>query len=131
MFPLDTKILVVDDMATMRKFVIKVCTEMGFTDFVEASDGTKAWEIIASAKPPIGLIFSEWNMPNCTGIDLLKRLRSDSRFAKIPFLMVTAESGNQQITEAVRTGVNSYVIKPFNQATLAEKLESVHKRIIA
>jgi len=129
MFSPNTKILVVDDMMTMRKLVSKTCKELGFTDIVEAADGALAWEAIQSANPPIGLIISDWNMPNCTGLDLLKRVRGDSRFGKLPFVMVTAEAEQHQIVEAVKSGVSNYVIKPFTGDALKEKLEAVHKKM--
>jgi two-component system chemotaxis response regulator CheY len=129
MFDLKTRILIVDDMLTMRKLVGKVCKEIGFTDLTEASDGIKAWEAIAAASPPISLIISDWNMPNCTGIDLLKRVRCDSRFGKLPFVLVTAEAEQHQIVEAVKAGVSNYVVKPFTTEGLKEKLEAVHKKM--
>lgn len=91
MFSPQTHILVVDDMMTMRKLVSKTCKELGFTQITEASDGALAWEAIQSANPPIGVIISDWNMPNCTGIDLLKRVRADSRYKTLPFVLVTAK----------------------------------------
>jgi two-component system chemotaxis response regulator CheY len=129
MFDANTRILIVDDMMTMRKLVGKICKELGFTNLAEASDGIQAWEQIQSANPPIGLIISDWNMPNCSGIDLVKRLRSDSRFGKTPFLMVTAESEQAQVVEALKAGVDNYVVKPFSAATLTEKLTAIHKKI--
>jgi two-component system chemotaxis response regulator CheY len=129
MFDSNTRILIVDDMMTMRKLVGKVCKELGFVNLVEASDGIQAWEQIQSASPPIGLIISDWNMPNCSGLDLVKRLRADSRFGKTPFLMVTAESEQQQVVEALKAGVDNYVVKPFSAATLTEKLTAIHKKI--
>ena len=129
MFSLNTRILVVDDMMTMRKLVTKVCKEIGFTDITEAADGALAWEVVANANPPIGLIISDWNMPNTSGLDLLKRVRSDSRFGKTPFVLVTAEAEQHQIVEAVKSGVSNYVIKPFTSDILKEKLEAVHKKL--
>lgn len=126
MFSSDLKVLVVDDMMTMRKIVSKTLKELGFNDIVEASDGAKAWEIVASQ--PIGIIVSDWNMPNCSGLDLLKRVRADSRFKKLPFLLVTAENDQAQVIEAVQAGVDSYVVKPFTADTLKQKLEEVYKR---
>ena len=130
MFDVSTRLLIVDDMMTMRKLVAKVCKELGFTDITEASDGAKGWEAINNASPPIGLVISDWNMPNTTGLDLLKRVRSDSRFGKLPFVMVTAEAEQHQIVEAVKAGVSNYVVKPFTADTLKEKLETVHKKIV-
>lgn len=130
MFDLKTRVLVVDDMMTMRKLVAKACKEIGFTDITEASDGAQAWQLVGEANPPFGLIISDWNMPNTTGLDLLKRIRSDSRFGKTPFLLVTAEAEQHQILEAAKAGVSQYVIKPFTSESLREKIESVHKKIM-
>ena len=131
MFDPKTRILIVDDMMTMRKMVGKVCKELGFTDLTEAGDGVIAWEAITNATPPFGLIISDWNMPNCTGLDLLKRVRGDQRFSKVPFVLVTAEAEQHQIVEAVKAGVSNYVIKPFTADSLKEKLEAVHKKMSA
>lgn len=128
MFDTKTKVLVVDDMSTMRKLVGKILKEIGFTDITEAADGIQAWEAINSATSPFGLVISDWNMPNCTGIDLLKRLRADPRFKKTPFVLVTAESEGHQVAEALKAGVDQYVVKPFNKEGLVVKLESVHKK---
>lgn len=130
MFDLKTRILVVDDMMTMRKIVAKVCKEIGFTDITEAQDGALAWQAIADAKPGFGIIISDWNMPNCTGLDLLKRVRADSRFSALPFLLVTAESEQHQIVEAVKAGVSGYVVKPFNAETLKAQLENAHNKLL-
>src|SRR6478736_7062589 len=131
MFDLKTRILVVDDMLTMRKLVSKVCKEIGFTDITEASDGALAWQTMVSASPPFGLVISDWNMPNCTGLDLLKRVRGDAKYGKIPFVLVTAEAEQHQIVEAVKAGVSNYVIKPFTTDSLKQKLEQVHAKILA
>ena len=128
MFPNNTKILIVDDMLTMRKLVTKVCKELGFTDFTEAPDGAQAWQLISTTQPGFGLVISDWNMPQCTGLDLLKRVRGDARFAQLPFLMVTAEAEQHQILEAVKAGVSGYVIKPFSADNLKEKLTGVHQK---
>ncbi len=130
MFSPDTHVLVVDDMLTMRKLVAKTCRELGFTKISDAADGVLAWEAIQAANPPIGLIVSDWNMPNATGLDLLKRIRADSRFGKLPFVMVTAEAEQHQLVEAIKAGVSNYVIKPFTPEILKEKLEAVHKKMV-
>ncbi len=130
MFDPTTRVLVIDDMLTMRKLVSKVCKELGFTDITEAADGAKGWEAVNSASPPFGLIISDWNMPNSTGIDLLKRIRSDSRFANLPFVLVTAEAEQHQVVEAVKAGVSAYVVKPFNAEALKAKLEAVHQKMV-
>jgi two-component system chemotaxis response regulator CheY len=111
MFATSTRVLIVDDMSTMRKMVRKMCTEMGFTDITEAADGALAWQEISTAKVPFGLIISDWNMPNSTGMDLLKRVRADGRFKQLPFLLVTAESDADQVAEAIKNGVDNYIVK--------------------
>lgn len=128
MFNLETRVLVVDDMMTMRKIVAKACKEIGFTNITEAADGQKAWEAMQSAEPPIGLVISDWNMPNCTGIDLLKRVRADGRYKDVPFVLLTAESEGHQVAEAVKAGVDNYIVKPFTAELLKQKLEDTHKK---
>jgi len=129
MFDLKTRILIVDDMMTMRKLVAKSCKEIGFTDLSEAADGTLAWSAITEANPPFGLIISDWNMPNATGLDLLKRVRHDSRFGKTPFILVTAEAEQTQIIEAAKAGVSQYLVKPFTTELLRARLENVYQKL--
>lgn len=128
MFPVDTHILVVDDMLTMRKLVVKSLKEMGFSNFQEAANGAEAYEKISSGQT-FGLIISDWNMPQSSGLDLLKRIRAESKTASIPFIMVTAEAEKGQIVEAVQAGVSNYVVKPFTTVTLREKLEAVAAKL--
>lgn len=131
MFDLNTKVHVVDDMMTMRKLVIKICREIGFKEISEASNVGDAWQAISTADKPFGLVISDWNMPNATGLDLLKRVRGDAKFAKLPFVLVTAESEAHQIMSAIEAGVSGYVVKPFTTDTLKEKLEAAHKKSTA
>lgn len=129
MFDSKIRVLVVDDMMTMRKMVGKALKEIGFTDITEAADGALGWEAISGTKDAFGLIVSDWNMPNCTGLELLKRVRGDSRLSKTPFVLVTAEAEQHQIVEAVKAGVSNYVIKPFTTESLREKIEAVHRKL--
>jgi two-component system chemotaxis response regulator CheY len=117
------KILVVDDFATMRRIVRNILKQIGFTDIVEADDGSTALEILATDK--IDLIVSDWNMPKVTGLELLKKVRADSNFKDIPFLMVTAEAQKQNIVEAVQAGCSNYIVKPFTADTISEKLKKI------
>ncbi len=125
------RVLVVDDMMTMRKLVSKSLKEIGLTDLIEASDGAKAWEALTSSEPGVGLIVSDWNMPNSSGIDLLKRVRSERRFKDLPFLLVTAEAEAVQVAEALQAAVSGYVVKPFSSETLKRQIESIFKKIAA
>lgn len=127
MFKPETKILIVDDMTTMRKIVQKSLREMGFSNFVEAADGQKGWDSL-NTMGPFGLVVSDWNMPNVTGIEFLKRVRADSNLKTTPFLLLTAESEVEQVKEAVVAGVDGYVVKPFTTETLKKKIEEVAKK---
>ncbi len=117
------KILIVDDFATMRRIVKNILTQLGFKQFIEADDGSVAWDILQKEK--VDFIVSDWNMPNMTGIDLLKKVRADERFKDLPFLMVTAEAQKENIVEAVKARVSNYIVKPFTPETLSEKIEKI------
>ncbi|MCO6432501.1 MAG: chemotaxis response regulator CheY [Deltaproteobacteria bacterium] len=119
-------ILVVDDFATMRKVVKNCLRNLGFTNITEAEDGQKALEKMKTGD--FQLIVSDWNMPNMMGIDLLRAVRSDPTFAKIPFLMVTAEAQKENVLEAAKAGVSNYIIKPFTPEQMQSKLEAVFTR---
>lgn len=125
---LDTtiKVLVVDDMANMRKTLMNMLRQIGFSDISEAQDGQSGLNKIKSGG--LGLIISDWNMPVMSGIQLLKKTREDIDTKSIPFLMVTAEITQAQIAHAAETEVDGYVIKPFNAATLKRKIEKVFER---
>jgi len=134
MFSPNTKFLVVDDFATMRKIVKKVLDELGYKNVVEAVDGKNALDILnehQSKNQPFEFVISDWNMPNMQGIDLLKACRQDANFKNIPFMLVTAESEQTQIIDAAKAGVSEYVIKPFNGATLKTKIERVYQKVSA
>lgn len=120
----DMKILVVDDFPTMRRIVKTLLKQNGFSNFVEAEDGEKAYRLLQS-HPDIEFIVSDWNMPNMTGLEFLKTVRADPKFKTIPFLMVTAEAEKENIIEAVKSGVSNYIVKPFTGATLNEKMKKV------
>jgi len=129
MFPPNTRILVLDDMMTMRKVVGKSLKEIGFTDIQDGADGNQGWEILEKSTPPIQLVVSDWNMPNCSGLDLLKKVRADAKYSKLPFVLLTAEAEVQQVKAAMAAGVTNYIIKPFTGANLKEKLEQAYKKV--
>lgn len=121
----DIKVLVVDDMLTMRKLVKKCLVDIGFALISEADDGESAWPLITQAieqGQPFRLIVSDWNMPKVKGIDLLRKVRADERIKATPFVLLTAEAEQHQVVEAVNAGVSGYVTKPFTPAMLNEKL---------
>ena len=120
----DMKILVVDDFPTMRRIVKTLMRQNGYNNFLEAEDGVQGLKMLES-NPDIEFIVSDWNMPNMSGLEFLKAVRSDSRFAHLPFLMVTAESEKDHIIDAVKNGVSSYIVKPFTGAALQDKLTKI------
>jgi len=127
MFDSSTKVLIVDDMMTMRKLVKKACIELGFSDFLEAADGEIALKTLQE-NPGIQLVISDWNMPNMTGLEFLKKVRADGKFSALPFVLLTAESEQAQVVEAIQAGVSGYIVKPFNTEALREKLEEAHQK---
>lgn len=131
MFKTTTRFLIVDDFSTMRKVIKKALFDLGYENVLEAADGVKAYELLekySQTSEPVEVVMSDWNMPNMMGIDLLKKCRIDSRYKNLPFMLITAESEQSQIIEAVRAGVSDYVIKPFSPSTLKGKLETVFKK---
>ncbi|MFC1862531.1 chemotaxis response regulator CheY [Thermodesulfobacteriota bacterium] len=122
-FDTSIKVLVVDDFATMRRIVKGVLKQLGYTNIIEAEDGSNAFKELKKEK--VGLIVSDWNMPNMTGLELLKEVRNDSDLKDIPFLMVTAEGQKENVVEAVQAGVSNYIVKPFTPETFSAKLEKV------
>ena len=121
------KVLVADDFATMRKIVRNILKQIGFDDIVEAEDGQAALQILKSEN--IGLVVTDWNMPNMTGLELLEKIRTDPKTARLPVLMVTAEGLKENVVAAVKAGVNNYVVKPFTAEVLQEKLEQIFKKL--
>lgn len=120
---LGMKILIVDDFATMRRIMKNILKQIGFSNIIEADDGTTAFEELK--KTTVDLIISDWNMPKMTGLDLLKNVRSTDGLKDIPFLMVTAEAQKQNVIDAVQAGVTNYVVKPFTAEAISEKLEKI------
>lgn len=129
MFDSTTKILVVDDMLTMRKIVSRCLKDFGYSHIAEAADGEAAWNLMQSEPAGFGLVISDWNMPNCSGLDLLKRVRSDQRIKMTPFILVTAESEASQVSQALAAKVDGYIVKPFNAEILKNKIGDVHKKV--
>jgi two-component system chemotaxis response regulator CheY len=125
------KILVVDDFSTMRRIVRNLLVELGFSGplIQEADDGESAMTMLRSTS--FGLLVTDWNMPNMTGIELLRKIRADAALKTLPVLMVTAENNREQIITAAQAGVNGYIVKPFAAATLEEKLVRIFERIAA
>jgi two-component system chemotaxis response regulator CheY len=119
----EKRILVVDDFSTMRRIVINILHRLGYQNVVEAENGADALKKLKGES--FQLVISDWNMPTMTGLELLEAVRADASLKDTPFLMVTAEGRKENIIAAVKAGANNYVVKPFNQATLEEKITNI------
>jgi len=118
-----TRFLVVDDFSTMRRIVRNLLKELGFANVQEAEDGVDALAKLRAAE--FDFVVTDWNMPNMTGIELLRAIRADAKLKHLPILMVTAEAKKENIIEAAQAGASGYVVKPFTAATLDEKLKKI------
>ncbi|MEW6542423.1 MAG: chemotaxis response regulator CheY [Nitrospirota bacterium] len=117
------KVMVVDDMSTMRRIVKNILKQLGYANIEEAENGKEALDKLKGES--FGLVVSDWNMPVMTGIDMLRAIRADESLKHIPVLMVTAEAQKENIVEAVQAGVSNYIVKPFTAESLQEKLNKI------
>ncbi len=116
-------ILIVDDYKTMLRIILNLLKQLGFHNVDEATDGAETLNKLRSKN--YDLVISDWNMEPMTGYELLKEVRSDDMLKALPFIMVSAESKTDNVIAAKKAGVNNYIVKPFNAATLKSKLTSV------
>ncbi len=119
------KILVVDDMSTMRRIVKNIMKQLGFANVEEAENGQDALDKLRA--DTFGFVISDWNMPVMTGIDLLRAIRADEKLKAIPVLMVTAEAQKENLIEAIQAGVSNYIVKPFSAEVIQEKMNKIFK----
>lgn len=120
---LSMPVLVVDDYNTMVRIIRNLLRQVGFTNVDDASDGTSALKRLREKQ--YGLVISDWNMEPMTGYELLKEMRADPQLAAVPFIMITAESKTENVIAAKKAGVNNYIVKPFNAATLKSKIDAI------
>ena len=116
-------VLVVDDYNTMIRIMHNLLKQLGFEQVDDANDGSSA--LAKLRKRDYGLVISDWNMEPMTGYELLREVRADDRLSRTPFIMVTAESKTDNVIAAKKAGVNNYIVKPFNAATLKAKIDAV------
>jgi len=118
------KLLVVDDSSTMRRIIKNTLARLGYKDILEGADGVEGWAQMDS-NPDIEMLITDWNMPEMNGLELVKKVRADDRFADTPIIMVTTEGGKAEVITALKAGVNNYIVKPFTPQVLKEKLGAV------
>ena len=131
MFPSETRILVIDDMPSIRDLVKNHLKAMGFKSIQEASDGEETLRMLIQNNTPsnsIQLVISDWNMPNMKGIDLLKHVRATAEWANLPFVLLTSEAERDQVTEAVLAGASQYIVKPFSAKIFEDKLKTAYQK---
>jgi two-component system, chemotaxis family, chemotaxis protein CheY len=121
------KYLVVDDFSTMRRIVRNLLKELGYANVDEAEDGVIALQKLKAGNG-IQFVITDWNMPNMTGIELLKAIRADAALKHLPVLMITAEAKKENIIEAAQSGASGYIVKPFTAAVLEEKMKKVFEK---
>ncbi len=121
------KILVVDDFSTMRRIVKNVLKQLGFENVEEAEDGGQAYSKLQNGA--FEFVVSDWNMPNVDGLEMLKKIRADAQLKDMPVLMVTAEAEKEKVIEAIKAGVNNYVVKPFTAEILKEKMDKIFDKL--
>jgi two-component system, chemotaxis family, chemotaxis protein CheY len=114
-------ILVIDDSATMRRIIIKALNTIGYTDITEAENGEDAIAKIDG----MDLVLTDWNMPVMDGLTMVKEIRSRADLANLPIIMVTSQAAKKEVIEALKNGVNDYIVKPFTPATLIEKVQAL------
>lgn len=117
------KILTVDDSTTMRRIIAHHLDSAGFSEVLEASNGQEALNLIHQ----VDLVLLDWNMPVMDGLSFVKEVRADPRLKSIPIIMVTSESGKAEVLEALKNGVNDYIVKPFTPQILLAKVKSLVK----
>ena len=117
------RILVVDDSSTMRRIIINTLQKLGHQEIVEASNGREGLDRLGAGS--VDMIITDWNMPEMSGIDFIRAVRTNGSYASMPVLMVTTNAAKDDIVEALRAGVNNYVVKPFTPDTMKEKIEAV------
>lgn len=127
MIPADTKILIADDMPTIRDLVKNQLKTMGFKNILEAADGEQALNLLIqheSQSPKVKLVISDWNMPKMTGLEFLKQVRATDQWKDLPFILLTSEAERDQVTEAILAGVSQYIVKPFAGKAFEDKVNS-------
>lgn len=117
------KVLLVDDSLAMRRIQRNVLEKLGLNDIVEADDGQDALKKLEST--PIDLVLLDWNMPNMDGLTTLKNIRSNDNTKDLKVMMCTSESEKGKIVEAIKSGANSYVVKPFTPQIIKGKLQEL------
>lgn len=126
------RILIVDDVNTYRVALSSFLQKLGFSKIDLAENGNQAYDMLmdAQASEPYGLVFSDINMPECNGIELVKKIKSTETLKATPVVMVSTENESTMVLDAISLGAANYIIKPFSADVLIQKLKEVGKQIV-
>ena len=119
------RFLIVDDSSTMRRIIINTLNKLGYKECHEAANGREGVERLATT--PVDMVITDWNMPEMSGIDFIRAVRANDATKQLPVLMVTTNAAEDDIVEALKAGVNNYVVKPFTPDTIKEKIQAALK----
>ncbi|MCM2349545.1 MAG: response regulator [Bacteriovoracaceae bacterium] len=125
----ETHFLIVDDYSNIRNLVKGQLNDFGFANVTERDNVDKGISFLeTNTGKPVDFIISDWNMPGKTGLDFLKWVRSQEKFKKLPFLILTTENEQAKIMNAVAAGVSNFLLKPWETEDLASKIELCWKK---
>ena len=116
-----SKAMVIDDSRAIRMILTNTLTELGY-DVCQAANGKEALAVAEQEREDLSVILVDWNMPEMNGLEFVKNIRLDARFAAVPLMMVTTETEMEQVMTALAAGANEYVMKPFTKEIIADKL---------
>ena len=117
-------ILIVDDSRIMRNIVKNTFTSLNIPcEFIEAANGNEA--LLRLSENEIALVLLDWNMPQLSGIDFLKKIRAMPQYADLPVIMVTSEAARYNVIEALKSGATDYIIKPVSEKSFKEKISKI------
>ena len=114
-------VLVVEDNANLRKVLINIINKLGFPPALEAEHGQEAWEKVQNEK--VDIVLTDWTMPVMDGLEFLKALREEPLDRQPIVVMCTMENDMERIVEAMHAGANEYIMKPFTEEIVRDKLE--------
>jgi two-component system chemotaxis response regulator CheY len=107
----------------MRRIIKNTLNRLGYKDLYEGEHGLEAWNVLENND--IDVLITDWNMPEMNGLELVKKVRAEEKYADMPIIMVTTEGGKTEVITALKAGVNNYIVKPFTPQVLKEKLGAV------
>ena len=122
------KILIADDLALIRSLLKQSLAEMKYSNVYEAADGTDCITKLMEAqknKDPFNVLFLDWNMPGKNGLEVVQYCKINPQLRDLPIIMISAERDKSKVIQALKAGVNDYIVKPFQTSSLQAKLQRI------